>query len=122
MSQQVYLEMGYRTYRELCEAVEKAAEYADGFEEMQDLVHLVDFLDDEYGRDRSKQDSDYKTWKLHEELFRNEEIYHQEYFYDVNDVFKDNEENGLLEWNISEQDRFHLICEIIDVFIKKESE
>lgn len=122
MSQHVNLEMGYGTYLRLCDAVENAAEHADSFDEIQSLVHLMDYLEEEYMRDIGKQNLDYKTWKMHEELFRNKEIYHHQYFYKVENIFEDNIERGLLEWNISEQDKFHLICELIDVFKKNDSD
>ncbi len=120
MSQYVNLEMSYSTYSSLCDAVMKATAHTEGFFETQELVHLFDFLEDEYERDRSKQNLDYKTWKLHEELFRNKEIYHHQYFHSVKKVFDEYEDKMLFEWNISEQDKFHLICELIDVF-KKDS-
>ena len=81
MSHYVNLEMTYTTYSKLCDAVMEAATHAEGFYEMQDLVHLFDFLEAEYERDSAKQSLDYETWKLHEELFRNKEIYHHQYFY-----------------------------------------
>ena len=121
MAQYVNLEMNYSTYLNLCDAVEKAATYAEGFNEIQELVHLVDFLEETYERDCSKQKQDYKTWKLHEELFRNKEFYHREYFYRIEEIFDDYVDRALLDWNISEQDKFHLICELIDVFKKDES-
>ena len=118
MSQYVNLEMSYYTYSNLCDAVMEATAHAEGFFEIQELVHLLDFLEEEYERDRSKQNLDYETWKLHEELFRNKEIYHHQYFYPIRQIFDDYEDKKLLEWNISEQDKFHLICELIDVFKK----
>ena len=118
MSENVNLEMSYTTYSNLCDAVEQAATHAQDFDEIYDLVHLFDFLEDEYNRDRARQNLDYKTWQLHEELFRNKEIYHHQYFYNVKKVLDDYEESKLLEMKISEQDKFHLICELIDVFKK----
>ena len=120
MSEQVYLEMNYNTFLKLCDAVEKAAENTKNFDDIQEIVHLVDFLEDEYERDSRKQNLDYQTWKLHEELFRNKEIYHHHYFYNVSIVFEDYEDRESLKWNISEQDKFHLICELIDVFKKED--
>lgn len=121
MSQYVNLEMTYSTYSEICDAVERAATNAKDFDEISEWIHLSDFLEDEYERDRAKQNSDYKTWKLHEELFRNKEIYHHQYFHNVKSVFDDYDDRGLLEWDISEQDKFHLICDLIDVFKKDDS-
>jgi hypothetical protein len=112
--------MSHYTYQELCDAVERAAEHSKSFDDIRDLVHLVDFLEEEHERDDRKQNLDYQTWKLHEELFRNKEIYHHQYFYNVSRVFEDYEDRELLKWNISEQDKFHLICELIDVFEKED--
>ena len=120
MSRQVNLEMSHYTYQKLCDAVERAAEHSKSFDDIRDLVHLVDFLEEEHERDDRKQNFDYQTWKLHEELFRNKEIYHHQYFYNVSRVFEDYEDRELLKWNISEQDKFHLICELIDVFEKED--
>ena len=122
MSQYVNLEMSYNKYMQLCDAVENAAEHAEGFLEIQEWVHLMDFLENEYERDLGKQKLDYGIWKLHEELFSNKEIYHRQYFYRVESIFDDYEDKGLLKWDISEQDKFHLICEIIDVFKKDDME
>ena len=121
MSVSVNLEMTYTTYLNLCDAVENAATHAKEFDEIHELVHLVDFLEDEYLRDSAKRNMDLKTWKLHEELFKNKKIYHHEYFYDVEKVFEDYEDKELLNWDISESDKFHLICELIDVFKKDDS-
>lgn len=120
MAQYVNLEMNYSTYLELCFAVEKATIHTESFNEIQELVHLVDFLDEEYERNRVKQNQNYKTWKLHEELFRDKELYHHEYFYRIKEIFDDYVDRALLDWNISKQDKFHLICELIDVFKKDE--
>ena len=122
MSQYVNLEMSYTTYSQLCDAVMEATKYAEDYSEIEELVHLFDFLEDEYERDLGKKNKDYKTWRLHEELFRDKKIYHHQYFHSVERIFDDYEENELLDLNISEQDKFHLICEIIDVFKKDDSE
>ena len=98
MSRQVNLEMSHYTYQELCDAVERAAEHSKSFDDIRDLVHLVDFLEEEHERDNRKQNLDYQTWKLHEELFRNKEIYHHQYFNNVSRVFEDYEDRELLKW------------------------
>lgn len=122
MSHYVNLEMSYTTYLRLYEAVEEATMHAKNFDETQERVHLVEYLDDEYQRDCAKQNRDFQNWLAYEDLFKNKEIYHHEYFYKVRNVFDEYEDNGLLKWDISEKDKFHLICELIDVFKKEESE
>lgn len=121
MSENVNLEMTYTTYSNLCDAVEQAATHTKDFDELHMLVHLYDFLEDEYNRDCGRRNLDYKTWLLHEDLFRNKKLHHHQYFYNVKEVLDEYEEKGLLEIKISEQNKFHLICELIDVF-KENSE
>ena len=120
MSQYVNLEMNYTTFCELCDAVRTAAIHTEGYENIEDLVHLVDFLEEEYERDSNKQSLDYETWKLHEELFQNKEIYHHEYFYKVENVLDEYAKDSLYKWDIPEREKFHLICNLIDVFKKNE--
>lgn len=119
MADNVNLEMTYTTYLNLCDAVENAATHCEKFDEIQELVHLVEYLEDEYNRDSVKKNRDLNTWLLHEELFKNKKLYHHEYFYNVEEVFDDYEDKNLLKWDISESDKFHLICELIDVFINE---
>lgn len=54
MSNYVNLEMTYTTYSNLCDAVMEATTHAESFYEMQNLVHLFDFLESEYLRDYNK--------------------------------------------------------------------
>ena len=122
MSHYVNLEMSYTTYLRLYEAVEEATMHAKDFDETQERVHLVEYLEDEYQRDSAKQNREFQNWLAHEELFKNKKCYHDEYFYDVESVFEDYIDKKMLKWDISEKDKFHLICELIDVFKKEESE
>ena len=58
MAEYVNLEMTYTIYSELCDAIETATTHAESFWEIQDRVHLVDFLEEEYERDRRKRNID----------------------------------------------------------------
>ena len=108
MSQWVNLEMTYTTYSNLCDTMMEAATHAEGFYEMQERVHLLDFLESEYLRDYKKQELDRETWDVHEKLLRNQEMYHPIEFQHVKSVLDDYEDKKLFEWNISKQDKFHL--------------
>lgn len=119
MTEYVDLEMTYTTYSQLCDAVREAAEYAESFSEMHDLVHLYDFLEDEYLRYRRKQNENYKKWEIHQELLKNNKAYYPLYFLSLKSILDDYEDKGLLEFKTSEEDKFHLICELIDAFKKK---
>lgn len=112
--------MTYNYYSKLCDAVEDAATNAKGFWEIQEWVHLADFLEEEYERYRINQNQDYETWRIHEELLKKNEEYHPLCFIRLKGVLDDYENRGLLKWDISEQDKFHLICELIDALKNKE--
>ena len=86
---------------------------------MQDLVHIYDFLEDEYLRNRTKKMENYKKWEMHQELLKNNKAYHPVYFLSLKSVLDDYEDKGLLEWKTSEEDKFHLICELMDAFKRK---
>lgn len=75
MSQGANLEMTYTNYSKLCEAVMEAATHPKGFYNIQEMVHLLDFLESEYLRDCKKQKLNIDTWKVHEKLLRNHELY-----------------------------------------------
>ena len=121
MSQLVNLEMTYTTYSNLCDVVMEAPTHAEGFHDIQEMVHLLDFLESEYIRDFKKQKLNCETWKVHEKLLQNHKMYHPMEFQCVKSVLDEYENIKLLEWDISEQDKFHLICEFIDVFKNDDS-
>ena len=81
---------------------------------------MADFLEEEYERYRINQNQDYETWRIHEELLKKNEEYHPLCFIRLKGVLDDYENRGLLKWDISEQDKFHLICELIDALKNKE--
>lgn len=57
----INLDMTYTNYLMLCDAVIKAANHAERLYGMQELIHLVDFLENEYLRDCKKQKEYCKT-------------------------------------------------------------
>ena len=59
MSQYVNLEMSYSTYSKLCDAVMEAAKQAEGFFEIQDMVHLFNFLEEEFKLPRLEEVVDF---------------------------------------------------------------
>lgn len=121
MVQMVTLEMSYTTYLNLCDAVERVVKHAKDFTDIQIFVHVFDFLEEEYMRDLIKRNSYYETWRLHEEYFHAKETDFHKDFFDVKEIFDNYEDRNLLKWDISEQDKFHLICELIDLFKKDKS-
>lgn len=121
MTEYVNLGMSYTTYSNIIDALMDAVIHAEGFYEIQKFVHIVDLLEKEYLRDCEKQKVDCKNWEFYENLLIKEEKYHPLEFQRVKHVLEDYENKGLLEWNISKQNKFHLICELIDVFKKEDS-
>lgn len=119
MSYYVNLYMSRNMYNELLDAVADAVKIKSNFYEIADLIHLFDALEELYAEDAAKQNREFKRWMKFDELFKNKEPYHHEYFYKVQNIFDEYLDSDLIEWNMNEEDMFHLVCEIIDVFIKE---
>ena len=125
MSYYVTLELSNNTYTNLIDWLTLWTPKAvENYNEMEELVHLVDFLEEEYQRDSGKQSKELKEWSERQKFFEGDHKNPKYYFnFDkVDKIFKEYEENCMLEWKISDQDKFHLICEIIDVLVNDNKE
>lgn len=126
MGHYVVLEMNYSTYNNMVDWLAyRASKDVKDYSDMYELVHLVDFLEEEYERDSAKQSKDTRRWMEHEEMFRDQDKLKKKYYMNfgsIDSVFDDYEDRALLKWDICEQDRFHLICDIIDKLIKEDED
>lgn len=125
MSHYVTLELSSNTYTNLIDWLTLWTPKAiENYNEMEELVHLVDLLEEEYQRDSTKQSKELKEWSERQKFFEGDYNNSRYYFnFDkVDKIFKEYEENCMLEWKISNQDKFHLICEIIDTLVNDNEE
>lgn len=118
MSYYVTLYVSKNVYNEILDAIIDAVHTKDNYYEISDLVHLLDHLEDLYQEDAGKQNKDFLRWQKYEELFDAKESLHPEYFSKIDDILDEYADNPLSTIEIDERDRFHLIHQIIDVFIK----
>lgn len=123
MSQYVTLEMNYSTYNNLLDwLILEASKNINSYDEMDELVHLVNFLEEEYERDCGRRNKEYHRWIEIESLF--EDKYEDAKYYlnytKVDNILKEYEEDDSLEIKISDRDKFHMICEIIDALVKED--
>ena len=108
--------------------------YLDEYYEMEDTVHLIDFLYEEYFKSMEKQDKEYKEWQEYEKLFLerfenpefrdndgniNEKgMYEYKNFNKVNKVLEDYKEGGTLDI-LDEKQQFFLVLDILNAMEEK---
>jgi hypothetical protein len=117
-------------YREIIDALMTYCSNLDHFFEMQDAVHLIDALEDEYQYDMNKQNNEYILWQEYENLFKerfkdgefrddegdiNEKgMFEYKNFNKINKVLKDYNERGMIDILDSKQN-FFLVLDLLNV-------
>ena len=135
MSQYITLTMRTDTFDGLMNNLRSYCSNLDEYYEIEDTVHLIDYLYEEYFRSMEEQDKEYKEWQEYEELFlehfENEDyldndgrinekgVYEYKNFNKVNKVLEDYKEGGSLDILDSKQ-QFFLVLNLINVFTNKE--
>lgn len=120
MSQHVTLFMSVNMYRNIIDALMEYTANLDEFFEIEDAVHLIDALEDEYNADMAKQNKEFIQWQNRQKLFREKFKIGEGKFEQMNYNKIDNiiekykeEEELIIE---SEEEQFNLILDILDVF------
>ena len=134
MSSYVTLTMRIDTFDGLITKLRLYCSYLDEYYQMEDTVHLIDYLFEEYYRSMEEQDKEYKEWEKYEELFL--ERFKNEYFLDddgkinekgmyeyknfnkVNKVLEDYKEGGTLDI-LDEKQQFFLVLDILNAMEEK---
>ena len=114
MTEYVNLEMTLSTYNKILDFLVLSAKYLDNYYTMSELVHLIDYIEDTYQKDKSKINSQFERTLKYDELFRTKELYHYKHFYNVEEIL----DKYINSENISEKNKFYLVCELID-FLKE---
>lgn len=134
MSQYITLTMRTDTFDRLMNNLRSYCSYLDEYYEMEDTVHLIDFLYEEYFKSMEKQDKEYKEWQEYEKLFLerfenpefrdndgniNEKgMYEYKNFNKVNKVLEDYKEGGTLDI-LDEKQQFFLVLDILNAMEEK---
>lgn len=125
----VTLTMRIDMYGEIIDNLMLYSSYLDNYSDIEDIVHLIDFLGDEYEHDIEKQNQEYRKWQEYEELFNerfgdgefldddgniNEKgMYEYKNFNKVNKVLEDYKEGGTLDM-LDEKQQFFLVLDLIN--------
>lgn len=101
-------------YNKILDFLVLSAKYLDNYYTMSELVHLIDYIENAYQKDKSKTNLKLKRDLKYDELFRTKELYHYKYFYKVEKIL----DKYVNPEYMSEKDKFYLVCELID-FLKE---
>ena len=135
MSSYVTLSMRIELFDEIINGLRSYCTQLDNYYDMESVVHLIDYLFEEYFKSMEEQDKEFKEWQEYEELFlehfENEDyldndgkinekgVYEYKNFNKVNKVLEDYKEGGTLNI-LDEKQQFFLVLDLINVFTNKE--
>ena len=137
MSQYITLSMRTDTFDEILNALRSYCSNLDEYYEMEDTVHLIDYLYEEYFKSMEEQDKEYKEWEKYEELFlerfenpefRDDDgninergVYEYKNFNKVNKVLEDYKEGGTLDI-LDNKQQFFLVLDLLNAINKEEKQ
>lgn len=129
MSQYITLSMRIDTFDEIINGLRLYCTQLDNYYDMESVVHLIDYLFEEYFKSMEEQDSEFKEWQEYEKLFlerfenpefRDDDgninergVYEYKNFNKVNKVLKDYREGGTLDI-LDEKQQFFLVLDILN--------
>lgn len=109
MSTYYDISLSHRVFNEILEAIETATKVTGNFEEIYELVHLYDYLEEEMERSREKFNEETKRWIEQQELFNEKNFDAVFLFNKIKSVLRE------YEIDLDAEDEFHLICDISEV-------
>lgn len=135
MSQYITLSMRIDTFDEIINALRSYCSNLDNYYDMESVVHLIDYLFEEYFKSMEEQDREFKQWQEYEELFlehfKNEDfldddgkinekgVYEYKNFNKVNKVLEDYKEGGTLDI-LDEKQQFFLVLDLLNAMKKED--
>lgn len=137
MSSYVTLTMRVDLFDEIINGLREYCTQLENYYDMESVVHLIDYLFEEYFKSMEKQEKEYKEYEKYENLFlerfKNEDfldddgkinekgMYEYKNFNKVNKVLEDYKEGGCLDILDSKQ-QFFLVLDILNAMEVKEDE
>ena len=134
MTQYITLSMRIDLFDEIINGLREYSTQLDNYYDMESVVHLIDYLFEEYFKSMEKQDKEYKEWQEYEKLFLerfenpefrdndgniNEKgMYEYKNFNKVNKVLEDYKEGGTLDI-LDEKQQFFLVLDILNAMEEK---
>lgn len=111
MSSYVNIELSEYEYNLVLDAIECATMHSETFSEVAENVHLLDYIEEEYDRDKGKQNKEYQRWAKQQELLREDKKPNPELFHKIQSIL--DEYN--MDFDFSES-QFYCICDLIELF------
>lgn len=74
MSSYVDLELNITTYTEILDNLRECVDHKESYWEIEDIVHLIDFLEEEYESDRNKQNREFAREREYRKIFAEETV------------------------------------------------
>lgn len=110
MSSYVDLTLSEYQFTRVIDLLEMATEKSHDYCEIEDNVCLIQFLQEEYDSDKSKQNEEFERWRKQQSLKVKGEKPNPQLFHKIRDVLK---KNGV---EFEYDDEFYCICDLIDLF------
>lgn len=137
MSSYVTLTMRVDLFDEIINGLREYCTQLDNYYDMESVVHLIDYLFEEYFRSMEEQDKEFKEWQEYENLFlerfENPEfrdndgninergVYEYKNFNKVNKVLKDYKEGGTLDI-LDEKQKFFLVLDLLNAINEEDKQ
>ena len=111
MSSYVNIELSENNYVQVIDVLESALTHQDTPYDIIDLVHLIDYIEEEHERDKTKQNKEYQRWMKQQDLMRENNKPNPELFLKIQSILDEYE----LDFNFTET-QFHCICDLVELF------
>lgn len=135
MSSYVTLSMRTDTFDQILNNLRSYCSNLNEYYEIEDTVHLIDFLYDEYFKSKEEEDREFREWEKYEALFlehfENEDyldndgkinekgVYEYKNFNKVNKVLEDYKEGGSLDI-LDNKQQFFVVLDILNAMNKED--
>lgn len=135
MSSYVTLSMRVDLFDEIINGLREYCTQLDNYYDMESVVHLIDYLYEEYFKSMEEQDKEFKEWQEYEELFlehfENEDyldndgrinekgVYEYKNFNKVNKVLENYKEGGSLDI-LDNKQQFFVVLDILNAMNKED--
>lgn len=104
--------LSHNMFNSLLDAIETGVTHTDDFDEVYNLIHLYDYLEDEMEESRAKHNEQTKKYLEQQKLFienKSDNIFE---FHKIKAVLED------YDLGLDAETEFHLICNLSEVFKK----
>ena len=96
-------------FNEILSAIETAVNHTDDFDEVYELIHLYDYLEDEMEESKDRHEEDTKRYFEQQRLFTENKLDNIFLFHKIKSVL------GNYGFDLDAETEFHLVCDLSEV-------